>query len=215
MSASVAAARITCLKGAAMLRASGRFADATRMQHQVLFSFYKNTINISLRILLFFESGRRAWQQTSRQCWNVFRQSIQTRFIANNDWFGNIIIYLNSFFLYKKTFIVFVLAWSNCIWCCEIVWWNARCLSCIDSTVRFRISLVLICLKFLNSKINCLLFRENLDAHYLCIITGAGNHSPGGKARVRPAIEDQLQQRDLAFRASSAGCLVVKLTKHS
>lgn len=102
MSASVAAARITCLKGAAMLRASGRFADATRMQHQVLFSFYKNTINISLRILLFFESGRRAWQQTSRQCWNVFRQSIQTRFIANNDWFGNIIIYLNSIIFFKK-----------------------------------------------------------------------------------------------------------------
>jgi hypothetical protein len=40
-----------------------------------------------------------------------------------------------------------------------------------------------------------------------------GNNSPGGKARLRPAIESVLVSRDLSYRAASSGCFVVKILR--
>jgi DNA-nicking Smr family endonuclease len=46
---------------------------------------------------------------------------------------------------------------------------------------------------------------------YITLVTGAGNHSEGGKPRLKPAIERYLRARGLAYTAEDAATLRVSL----
>lgn len=209
MSASVAAARIACLRSAAMLRSSGRHADAARMQHQVTGFFL-------VQATIFFDKNDRlkSWiivdsptSEHSLRC-----SSSKTRCERQSIWYSRFLVW--GFFFEKKrahtvkhgqTVPDALKLFDETLAVCRAL--LKRC--GVDASVVFCPPMFF----RLGRRLGTLLSRENLDAHYLVVITGAGNHSAGGKARLRPAIESVLVQRDLTYRASSAGCFVVKLTK--
>jgi DNA-nicking Smr family endonuclease/uncharacterized coiled-coil protein SlyX len=54
--------------------------------------------------------------------------------------------------------------------------------------------------------------KQSEQPHYLSVITGVGRNSPGGVARIRPAVERLLEQAGLQYRATNGGgCFVVKI----
>jgi DNA-nicking Smr family endonuclease/chaperonin cofactor prefoldin len=54
--------------------------------------------------------------------------------------------------------------------------------------------------------------KQSEEPHYLSIITGVGRNSPGGVARIRPAVERLLEETGLQYRTTNGGgCFVIKL----
>lgn len=54
--------------------------------------------------------------------------------------------------------------------------------------------------------------KQSEQPHYLSVITGVGRNSPGGVARIRPAVERLLEQAGLQYRTTNGGgCFVIKL----
>jgi DNA-nicking Smr family endonuclease/uncharacterized coiled-coil protein SlyX len=54
--------------------------------------------------------------------------------------------------------------------------------------------------------------KQSEQPHYLSVITGVGRNSPGGVARIRPAVERLLDQAGLQYRTTNGGgCFVIKL----
>jgi DNA-nicking Smr family endonuclease len=47
--------------------------------------------------------------------------------------------------------------------------------------------------------------------HYALIIVGAGHHSEGGKAKIKPEVRRWLQERGVKFGVQNIGCFWVDL----
>jgi len=49
------------------------------------------------------------------------------------------------------------------------------------------------------------------DTYYALIIVGAGHHSEGGKAKIKPEVKRWLQERGVAHGVQNIGCFWVDL----